>query len=258
MTLQRLSGSVPVLALTLALPCISSGQTDKSPEWSVITIVQIKPEFRAEYEGVQKEISAAYKKAGVQRLVGQTLLGDLEEYFSFTQLGKFAEMDGPTLLEKTIGAAASQQLLKRGGGYLVSAHRFTAMALNDISIQTPGDPGEYAQITTLELAPGKGPEFATFMKNDYLPAMRKADVANLYVSQVVFGGDPNERVMVRPMHKLAEIDAGPPTRKALGAEGAQLLVLKMSSMVRSVHYTISRIRLDLSNMAPPPNAKAGE
>jgi len=86
------------------------------------------------------------------------------------------------------------------------------------------------------------------MKNEYLPAMRKADVANLWVSQVTFGGDPNDRVMVRPMHKLAEIDAGPPIRKALGVEGAQLLAIKMAGIVESTHHSINKLRLDLSNM----------
>lgn len=251
MLLQKLSAVSPILALTLALPGISTGQTDSPPEWSVITMTQIKPEFRPEYEAAQKEISAAYKKAGVQRLVVQTLLGDLDEYTSIVRLAKFAEMDGPTVLEKAAGPAGSQQLLRKLSGYLVGAHRVTALALNDLSIQTPGDTGEYAQVTTWRLMPGKGDDFAEFMKNDYLPAMHKADVGNLWVSQIIFGGDPNERVMVRPMHKLGEIDAGPPARKALGTEGARLLTLKLARIVASTHYTISRLRIDLSSMPAP-------
>ncbi len=258
MLLQRLSGISPILALALAMPCISTAQTDASPEWSVITFVQIKPEFRVEYEAAQKEISAAYKKAGEQRVVVQTLLGDLAEYVSITRLGKFAEMDGPSVMEKVMGAAPSQQLLRKVGGYLLGAHRITTMTLNDISIQTPGDIGEYALVMTWRLAPGKGADFTSFMKNDYLPAMRKADVANLWVSQPIFGGESNERVVVRPMHKLAEIDAGPPTRKALGVQGAQLLAIRQAAIIESTHYTVSRFRFDLSNLAMPEKPKTGE
>jgi hypothetical protein len=258
MLLQKLSSISPILALTLAMPCISTGQTEPSPEWSVVTQTQIKPEFRAEYEAAQKEISAAYKKAGVSRLVVQTMLGDLEEYVSIVPLGKFAEMDGPPVMEKAMGAAPSQQLLRKISGYLLGAHRITMMALSDISIRTPGDPGEYALVMSWRLAPGKAADFTAFMKNDYLPAMHKADVANLWVNQTIFGGDPNERVLVRPMHKLAEIDAGPPARKALGAEGARLLAVKQAGIVEATHYTISRLRIDLSNLPAPEKPKTGE
>lgn len=251
MRLQQSSSIAPILALTLALPCISTAQTSSAPEWSVITAIQIKPEYRAEVEAIHKEISAAYKKAGVPRMVVQTILGDLEEYVSIVPLGKYAEMDSPPLLEKSMGRAASQQLLRKVGGYIVSARRMTARSLTDVSLQTPGDPGEYALVTTWQLAPGKGDEFTAFMKSDYLPAMRKADIANLWVSQPIFGGNPNERILVRPMHKLAEIDAGPPLRKALGAEGAQQLGAKMAGIVTSTTYVISRLRMDLSYMPAP-------
>jgi len=258
MQLRKLSGISPILALTLAMPCNSTGQTEPSPELSVVTQTQIKPEFRVEYEAAQKEISAAYKKAGVQRLVVQTILGDVAEYVSITPLGKFAEMDGPPVMEKIMGAAPSQQLLRKIGGYLLGAHRVTIQAMNDISIQTPGDPGEYAVVTTYRLAPGKAADFVSYMKNDYLPALRKADVANLWVSQIGFGGYSNERVIVRPMHNLAEIDAGPPVRKALGVDGTRLLMLKLASIVESSHNTISRLRIDLSNVPAPEKPKAGE
>src|SRR5258708_1959988 len=185
-----LLGTVVLTTLTTAIPSISIGQTTPSPEWSVITTTQIRPEFRQEYEAVQKEISAAYKKAGVPyRYVVQTILGDLEEYVSIAPLGKLADLDGPSPLVKAVGDAGSQRILRKIGGYIMSAHRVTTLAMNDISIRTPGDPGEYGQVTTMRLAPGKASEFTAFMKEDYLPAMRKADVANLWVSRPIYGGD---------------------------------------------------------------------
>ncbi len=252
----RFFGSAVLTTLTIAIPSISTGQTAPSPEWSVITTTQIKPEFRQEFEAVQKEVTAAYKKAGVPyRYVVQTILGDLEEYVSIAPISKLAEMDGPSPLVKALGDAGSQRLLRKIGGSIMSAHRVTTMAMNDISIRTPGDPGEYGQVTTMRLAPGKGAEFTAFMKDDYLPAMRKADVANLWVSRPVFGGDLNERVTVRIMHKLAELDGGPPTTKALGAEGAQKLAAKQARIVESVHLSVGHLRTDLSWMPTPEKPK---
>src|SRR5260370_22229960 len=151
------------------------------------------------------------------------MLGDLEEYVSIAPCGKLADMEGAWPLVRDLGDAGSQRLLRKIGGYIMSAHRVTTLAMNDISIRTPGDPGEYGQVTTMRLAPGKASEFTAFMKDDYLPAMRKADVANLWVSRPVFGGDLNERVTVRIIHKLAELDGCPPPTKALGPASARKL-----------------------------------
>jgi hypothetical protein len=255
----RFFGSAVLTTLTIAIPSISTGQTQTppSPEWSVITTTQIKPEFRQEYEAVQKEITAAYKKAGVPyRYVVQTLLGDIWEYTAIAPLGKLAEMDGPSPLVKAVGEAGSQRILRKVGGYVQSTRRVTALAMNDISIRTPGDPGEFAHITTMRIAAGKGPEFIAFMKDDYLPAMRKADVANLWLSQPIFGGDLNERVMVRVIHKIGELDEGPLTRKALGVEGAQKLSAKLARIVESTHFTVVHLRTDLSLMPAPEKPKA--
>ena len=257
---HRLWSSTAITALTFAMPSISMGQAQSSPQWSVITTTQIKPEFRQEYEAIQKEITAAYKKAGApSRLVVQTIIGDLDEYVSIAPLGKFGEMDGPSILAKALGDAGEQRLLHRIGAYLLGAHRVTSIALNDISIRTPmADPGAFAHVTFLRLAPGKGADFAAYMKDDYIPAMRKADVANLWLSQTVFGGNPNERVIVRPMHKLAEIDLGPLTTRALGLEGARQLMAKQNGIVESVHYTIVRVRPDLSLIPAPPEKPKAE
>lgn len=245
-----------ILTLTLAWPAFA--QTTAAPEWSVVTSTQIKPEFRQEYEAGQKEISATYKKAGApSRIVVQTMLGDVAEYISIVPLTKLAELDGPSPLVKTLGEAGSQRLLKRMGGYLVAVHRSTNLAMPEISINTPTEnPGEYAQVAIMRLFPGKAGDFVAFMKDDYVPAVKKADVANLWVSRPIFGGDLNDRIVVRPLHKMAELDGGPLMRKALGEEGARRLAEKQSGIVQSVSYTIVRVRPDLSLMPAPPKAQA--
>lgn len=256
---QRLMGSATVFALTLGLSNISIAQTPPpAQQWSVITTVQIKPEFRQEFEASQKEISAAYKKAALQRIVVETILGDVNEYIAIAPFTKFAEMDSPSLVSRP--TTLPPLLVKRASGYITSMSRVTYLDLPSISIRTDMDnPGEYAHVTMLHLAPGKAGEFTQFMKDDYLPAMRKADVANVWLSRPIFGGDLSDRVMVRPLHKLAELDGGPILTKALGAEVARQVNAKQSGIVESTHYAVVRVRPDLSNMsAPPAKPKSGE
>jgi hypothetical protein len=245
-----------ILALTVGLSGVSFAQPP-TQQWSIITTTQIKPEFRMEYEAAQKELAAAYKKGGVDsRLIVQTILGDLGEYTSIVPLGKYAELDGPSPTVKALGETGSQRLLKKAGAYMNSLHRVTALAMPDISITTPMDnPGEYATVTTWKLFPGKAAEFIAFMKDDYIPAMRKAELKNFWVSRPIFGGDLDERITVRPMHKVAELDGGPLTVKALGADKAQELNAKMGKIVQSTHFSVVRVRPELSLMPAPPPTK---
>jgi hypothetical protein len=237
-------------------------QTTPAEQWSVVTSTQIKPEFRQEYEAAQKELAAAYKKAGMpSRVVVQTILGDYAEYISIAPITKLADLDGPTPAARALGEAASQKLIKRLGGYVVAVHRSTNLALPEISINTPMEnPGEYAEVMIMRLFPGKAADFTAFMKNDFLPAMKKADVANFWVSRPIFGGDLLERIAVRPIHKMAELDGGPLIPKTLGQEGAHRLAEKRNAIVQSTSYIVVRVRPDLSLMPAPvkAQAKAGE
>jgi hypothetical protein len=252
--MHRLSGAV-LFALTMTVSGIATAQTPSqtTQQWSVISFVEVKPEYRNEFEAAEKEISAAYKKANLQRTVVQTIVGDVNEYISIAPFKAFAEMDSPSLFSQP--STLPPALLKKVRAYTTALHRVTYLDLPDISIRNESsNPGEYAHVTVYHLAPGKGTEFTQYMKNDYLPAMRKADVANVWLSRPIFGGDLNDRVMVRPLHKLAELDGGPITTKALGAEGAAQLLAKGSSIVESSHYTIVHVRPDLSYMSAPAAA----
>lgn len=259
MSLQIFLRAVSLATLALALSRVAPAQPASQPiaEWSVITVTQIKPEFRQEYEAFQKEVTAAYKKQGAPfRVVVQTMFGDINEYLSVAPLAKYADLDGPSMLVKAMGEAKSQQLLRRAGGYVLSMHRYTSLAMPDVSIRTSlPDQGEYAQVTTYRLMPGKATAFSDYIKNDYLPAMRKADVANFWVSRPIFGADLNERTTVRLMHKLAELDGGPLLTKTLGAEEAGKVNAKANGIIESTHFTVVHVRTDLSLMPGPPAAK---
>jgi hypothetical protein len=127
-----------------------------------------------------------------------------------------------------------------------------------LSIMTSdSEPPALAMVTSVRLAPGRGQDFAAWVKDGYLPAAKKAEIKNIWVSASVHGGDPNERVIVRPIKSMAEFDAGPFTTKALGAGGARTLMSKQAGIVESVNYRVVRYRVDLSYRMSAPSPKAG-
>jgi len=243
------STACAVLA-SLALSTIPAvmAQSTPAPEWSLVTITTIKPDARSEYEAWQKEVTAAFKKAEVpSRAVLQTVMGNLFEYVSVSPLTHFANMDGPSPIERALGKEDAAGLLRKGAAYVTSVHRVASRALDDMSIRTKtSEPSEYALVTSMHLVAGKESEFNAWMKNDYLPAMKKAEVKNFWVSQTMFGGDPNERIIVRLLKNLAEFDAGPVLTKALGEEGARKLRARGTGIIDSVHFSVLHYRADLS------------
>src|SRR5258708_12923974 len=112
------------------------------------------------------------------------MLGDLEEYVSIAPLGKFAEMDGPSPLVKALGDAGSQRILRKIGGSIMSAHRVTTLAMNNISIPTPGDPGEFGQVTTMRIAPAKAADSTPFIKQHSLPTTPPTNVPHLSLAHL--------------------------------------------------------------------------
>ncbi len=240
----------------LAFSCIQSltAQQQPAPKWSLVTITTIKPDSRADFEAWLKELNSASKKAEVpSRLVLQTVMGDLFEYISVSPLAHFADMDGASPVERALGKEAADSLMRKGAAYLLSARRVAAQDMDELSIrsETP-ESLPYTLLTSMHLTPGKTSEFDAWMKNDYLPVMKKGEVKTFWLSRMVLGGDPNERVTGRPLKNLAEIDAGPVATKVLGAEGARKLMAKTAGFIDSVQYRIVRVRPDLSYRLTPP------
>lgn len=228
-------------------------------QWSILTVSQIKPEARLQYEEVQKEITAAYKKAGLPwRYVLTTEMGNLNEYTTVSPLKNFSEMDGPSPLERALGKEGADSILAKIRPLTMATHRIAILSRDEMGIHTPGGPPRFVMLSHYAIAPGKTRDFDNWFKDEYLPVMRKGEVKNVWLSYAVFGGNPNEATIVRMLDKLGEFDAGPVARRVLGREGAQKLMDKMSGVVGSVHYEVLRFRPDLSyeSMAGAPKAES--
>jgi hypothetical protein len=196
---------------------------------------------------------AAYKKAGIpERVVLQTVFGDLSEYISVMPIAKFGDLDNTGALERALGAEGYAKIRRRAGAVTQSLHRIASLSMPELSLRTPTQqPAPFAMVITYTLAPGKAADWESMIKSDVLPAYRKAGVPNHWVSRTIFGGDGMERVVVRPMMKLGEIDEGPLVNRVLEPEAAAKLRAKTADMYQSIRYRIVRLRTDLSYMAAP-------
>jgi hypothetical protein len=253
---------IPAALVILNAPVSIAQQSAQAskPHWSVITVTSVKPGMQEEYEAAQKEVMAAFKKAGVPaRHVLQCVMGDALEYVSAYPIANFADYEAhPFPAEQALGKEGWATLRAKLLRSAASIHRFANLQLeDDPRIQTgTKEPAPYAMVQFMRAVPGKAPELQAWLKDDYFPVMKKAEVKNMFMSRSIFGEGPNDYVLVRAIDKLGELDEGPLAVKVLGAEGARNLTAKTAGVVESVQFRIYRYRSDLSYQTPPNQATA--
>jgi hypothetical protein len=250
-----IKSGIATALLVVTIPAVCTAQAN-GPTWIRFQTTRVRPEMRQEYEGYMKQIAAAFKKTSVPFFITyQNVAGDMTEYTSVMPLMKFAEMDSPSPLIKTLGEEAFGNLLRGAARSQISQIRYYSLPMSDLMINK-GATGTLYMMTRTFLNPGKFPEYEAWLKNDWKPAMEKAGVTQLRVSRPIFGLPSNEIQTVRMIKDFAEIDAGPILQQKLGADAARALNAKTNGMVRATTINIIRIRADLSYLPQPPTTSS--
>ena len=254
--LRILRGGTAGALLTLGSLALSTAQDMPKPQWVVVTVSKIKPDMRLQYEGFQKELSAAYKKANVPyRVMYQNIFGDLSEYTSVYPIPDFANMDGDSPTVRALGNDRSAELIRKGSQYLNDVRRTVLVMRPDLSVmeKTPRLLA-YAVVSRLTLAVGKEHDFDQWMQSEFNPAMKTGGVTQIFTYQQVFGGSP-DYVSITPLDKLAVIDAGHPAWKMEGGRAAaDKMFARTAGIVTSGDTNIVRLRPDLGYFPGAPAA----
>jgi hypothetical protein len=203
-----------------------------------------------EFLKLAKETLAAHRKAGVEWRdfwVTDTF-GAFSEYTIVTPFSKFAQYDGGSPLEKGFG--------KEGFDAWQAKIRRVVESVNSYAVRTRPDlsysgkmtgPPTLGVVTSMEIAPGREQEFENFVKNDYLPIMKRSGMKGFFVGQTIFGGNVNEYVSVTPVDDFADIDKGRPITRVLNEADAEKLLKKLApGVVVSETRTIVRYLPELS------------
>jgi len=226
-------------------------------EFLSLTVLSVKPEMMGEFQSFMKNATnPALKKGGIKaREVWQntTAAGDAFEYVLVTPLGKFAEFDGPSALEKGLGAQGFAAWQTKASSLVNSVRRSIIRTRPDLSFEAPRTgPPKLAVVTFIHVAPNRNAEFENYLKNDYAPVMKQAGVTYL-VSQTIFGGDANEYITLTLRDSFTDLDKGPVLVQALGEEGAQKVLQKLpAGVVVQVERSITRFVPELSIIPATP------
>lgn len=241
-------GLCSLLGLGFSNLCFA--QQPSVPTWVSFMSSRVKPDMRQEFEGYMKEISATYKQGGAPfRAVYQDAFGDLNEYVSVTPIDKFASMDGPSLLVKVMGQESWDRLARAISHCTFESRRWAGLVQNDLSLRK-SQQGAYpfGLVSYTVVAPDRLSDYENWLKNDYLPALRKGGVEDYWVNRTIFGGNLYEFNAVRWLKNMADLDSGPILNRAVGPEAAAKITAKTAGMIRSQRLVVIRARPDLSWM----------
>ena len=239
----------------------ASGQTPTpaaapTPQLLSITVVSVKPEMAGEFRNFMKNTTnPALKKGGAtMREVWQTTAagGDVFEYVIVAPVSKFAEFDGPSALEKALGAEGMSAWQAKAGTLVNSVRRIIIRTRPSLSYSTMQNTlPKLAVVHWVHVAAGRNADYENYLTNHFVPVMKQAKVPYL-VSQTLFGGDANEYVTLTLRDTFADLDKGPVVTQALGEEGAEKLFKNLpAGTVVHVERSIARFVPELSIIPSP-------
>ena len=214
---------------------------------SQVVLVHVKSDMVNEWLDLQKnEFIPAQKKAGLAtRTTYQTVFGNTNEFLTVTPFGKYAEFDGQSQLEHTLGAVGAARLAAKLQKCLESRQVYISNALPELSSAPAGQLPALGVFTRVRVANGKLEDYEAFLKGEILPIYKKADVG-MTVSRRGLGADSSDVVQISWLSKMADIDVGSPITRALGPAGAAKLLAKTAGMATLVEQVVRRRVPDLS------------
>ena len=248
--LMRIRGDLRwLLALIATASAIASfAQSSPQPAWISITITQVKPAKRAQFERYLKQVLAAYKKGGTPWfLTLQTFAGDTTEYTTVVPVMTFADLDGPPVPAKVLGQKGWESLSNKIARCYNAQTRQFATPLTALEINKTDAPvGSYWVENRSQAIQEKMDDYLDWLKNEYRPALEKAGVAGFRLSIVVFGAEGGEIISMRMLKDLAEIDGGSILTRALGSDRAREVSAKGAALASAKSTRILRVRSDLT------------
>lgn len=166
-----------------------------TPQLSRVWHITLNPGVHDEWvKFYQTEVLPALKKASVkQSIVLRVTQGDLRQYSIITPLESWAQLDEPGPVSKALGPDAARALNTKASRFYAEHRSFILVGRPEMGIApTSTEPAKLAIATRVSVTPGNTAEYEKGFKENFLPAVKKANAKGLLVARVLSGGDTNE------------------------------------------------------------------
>jgi hypothetical protein len=252
---MRASLRIAAFSLGISLSLIGGSrllaQTPAQPPPSpllVLSVIDVKPEMLAEFGELQAQAMTAQRKGGQPWRETWNVLqfGNPHRVGVLRPLSSFAELDGQSYTIKGVGAEQARVINERSRRMIVAQQIYALRARPDLGFGNRPTQPNLAVLTTITVSPGRNGEFELLLKNEVVPAYKKAGHTFLGVSQIALGGDPNQYLASTLYPDFAALQQGSPILRALGPEGFAKFNAKLAGIVAKMEYEVVRFNPALS------------
>jgi hypothetical protein len=225
-----------------------------------VTFYRVKPDRLGDMQAAAKEYKAILQKAGSNRYYTDWLsLTGPNEYLHVVNYSKWADIDmtvaqDPKLKEQ---AADLQRIVTRIIQCTESSHRVIEEVLPDSSLPPSKELPDLIRAVRLRVRPDKVNDFLALSKSEILPAQKKSGVKVYSIARVRYGAPSSEFLTVLGLSKWADLDEPYGVQKAMGEEGYQRFLSKITPLLLESEYNMYRLQRDLSYLPPPSGSGAG-
>jgi hypothetical protein len=237
-------------ALAMVVTAVPSFGQTAAPAMLNVVHYRVKVDHIQEFEEVEKQIGASYKKAAPTdqfRIVYRGTVGNTLDFEVFTPLSKFADRDGDNPYNKMATEQERSTRTARLSQYLENVQTTIDKPLEDLTINTQGVqfPPTYVHAIRIRVRMGGGNDFDGVVKNELIPALKKAEVKMLLARRIEFGG-VSDYQFAEGFAKWAELDPPDTLPKTMGAEAFRKMMDKLNQLVTLREDTIWRYQADMS------------
>jgi len=221
-----------------------------------VAVVQLNPDMVLTWEDlIKNEAMPAAKKNGVpwRHVLANGVAGTGFTRVTITPITNYAQFDQPGGIQRAFGADVAARYNAKLAP-TVHSQQVYIQTLNRQSsiISNATTPAPLSVVQSFRVLVGKGGDFQASLREDYLPAYRKAGVRDFLVFGTNFGGVNG--VMVRPIANYAELDQPGLLQRAGLSEEAQAKIgaRRNATLAGPIETNVYRFIPELSYGMPAP------
>lgn len=236
------------LAGFLAASAAAVSSQAPAPQLLALNVVSVQPGMMRAYIDLQKaEIIPALQKGGqaFRETWRTAVFGDAFMFAHVSPISGFDQYDGQSPMVKALGQDGYAALLAKLRPMIASQKMYALRTRPDLSVVTDGTRQPMAILTVVQVQPTKLLEFESFIKGEWIPAIKKGGAKAYTVVQVLYGGGTTEFHTLVGIDKYADLASHPAT-KALGEDGLNKMMAKSGGFASSIERTVIRMDPELS------------
>jgi hypothetical protein len=245
--MKKMSYFAVLVGIVLSVMVVSAQAPPPIMPLMSVTRILVKPDRVAEFREVEKLYSEAYKKGGGPwRRFYQARAGNVFEYVVLSPISTYAYLDGDSYITKGSSEADRARWGARRSQCTESAVTTYERLVPDAFINMPGASQPALLIENrYRVKQGMGADFASFVKAETIPLLKKAGVGLYVLRSVEFGGSRNQYVSRRGATKFEELDVNL-VQKTLGQAAATQYFAKSAALLTDVEIRVYAYQADMS------------